>query len=161
MINTNATHCFGALGEISTSEKEGLPGQEKVMVDDQSFPDGYESCFFILSELYVDIDIDFHQLWGKTVTLVGWFHTIDGQCTGQMMITPGSTFSPYHDRWIFSLFVNKARRILQYFKNEPIKLRFVKSLSCLCAVVTKRVLLFRWAANIDSYYVEFKEYIWQ
>ena len=28
---------------------------------------------------YIDIDIDFPQLWGKTLPQVGWFHSIGGQ----------------------------------------------------------------------------------
>ena len=34
----------------------------------------------MVPETYMNIDKNFHQLCDKTVTLVGWFHTIFGQC---------------------------------------------------------------------------------
>ena len=67
---------FGAIGEISTQEKEGWPGLEKVMADHKPLPEGRQKSSKHCQGPYSDFDIDLHWSWGKTVELVGWFHTI-------------------------------------------------------------------------------------
>ena len=37
--------------------------------------------------LYIDINKDFYQLGGKTVTMVGWFNSIGGQCIEKALLT--------------------------------------------------------------------------
>ena len=44
----------------------------KVMVNHKTQLEAYDMGFKYFQGPYIGIDIDFHHLWGKTVTLVGW-----------------------------------------------------------------------------------------
>ena len=66
---------FGAIGEISTFEKEGWLGQDKSDGRPWTFSVGREMSFKCCHGPYIDTDIDLQQLWGKTVALVREFHT--------------------------------------------------------------------------------------
>ena len=70
---------FDVTGAISTHEKQGWPVLDKVMIEHKSLSEGREMCFKYCQDPYIDIDIDFHLLCGKTGALAGWFHTFSGQ----------------------------------------------------------------------------------
>ena len=77
MWSTQKRHtAFGAIGEISTPEKEGWPGLEKVITDHKPLPEGRQKSSKHCQGPYNDFYIYLRRLWGKTVELVGWFHTI-------------------------------------------------------------------------------------
>ena len=49
------------------------------MVDHKSLSEDGERSFKYWQQPYIDIDIDFYQLWGKTVALIRWFNEIGEQ----------------------------------------------------------------------------------
>ena len=55
--------------------------QKRLMIDHKPLSDGHERSYVYCQGPYIDIGIDFHQLWGQTMALIGWFHTIAGLCT--------------------------------------------------------------------------------
>ena len=69
-----ATRSLGQMG------KSALSSKKVDLVDLNSLSEGREITFRHCLEPYNDIGVDFHQLWDKTVSLVGWFHAICGQC---------------------------------------------------------------------------------
>ena len=75
MINTNATRW-----EISAPEKTADWDLTKAIFDNKTMLEGHEKPFIHCQGTRIGIDIDFHQLWDKTVAPVGWFHLIGGQC---------------------------------------------------------------------------------
>ena len=71
------------LGQLVTSallRKKADRDRTKVMVDHKSLADDYGKSFKYFQGLYIDIGIDFHQLWSNPFALVNWFHKIGGQC---------------------------------------------------------------------------------
>ena len=64
---------YGAIGEISTSEKKTGRDWPQVMAD-------HKAVGLLL------ISTDFHYLWGNMFPLIGWFHGIGGQCTNSKLI---------------------------------------------------------------------------
>ena len=69
---------FEAIGEINTPDVKADQDWTKVMIDHWTLSEGRESPF-IYSQWATQINIDFRQMWGKRVTLVGWFHSIGRQ----------------------------------------------------------------------------------
>ena len=66
MWSTQMRHiAFGAIEEISTPKKADR-SRIKVVIDHNRL--SFKHC--------INIDMSFHHLWGKTVALVGWFHSI-------------------------------------------------------------------------------------
>ena len=49
-------------------------------INERSFSNPHPWSFEYCQGSCIKIDINFHQLWDKTVALIGWFHTIGGQC---------------------------------------------------------------------------------
>ena len=85
-------HCLGcsllgdkslwnkSAGEISTPGKKGGHDRAKVGFDHKTLSEGPKRYIIYSRWACIDIDIEFHQLWGNAVALVGWFQTIGGQC---------------------------------------------------------------------------------
>ena len=67
---------LGQLGKSALPRKKADRHRTKVMIDHKSLSEGLKRSLKYCQRPYIDIDIAFHQLWGKTVTLVGWFHSI-------------------------------------------------------------------------------------
>ena len=84
---------FGAICEISTLEKECWPG-----LDGHKWWPTIKLCqrvarsfLNICQGLCIDFDIYFRKLWGKTVELEGWFHTIGKQRITALYLKLNST----------------------------------------------------------------------
>ena len=76
-----ATLYLGQLGKSALSRKKADRDWTKVIVDHKALSEGHETSFKYCQGTFIDVDIYFHQLWGKTVPLVEWFHAIGGrQC---------------------------------------------------------------------------------
>ena len=71
---------FEAIGKSALPWKRPT-GTARVLVDHGTLSEGRESSYIYSPWTSIKIDIDFHQLWDKTVALVGWFHRIGGQCS--------------------------------------------------------------------------------
>ena len=72
---------LGQLGKSALPQKKAHQDKTKAVVIPKSLSEYHRRLFKYCQGPYIGIDIDFHQLWGKAVTLVGWFNTIGGQCT--------------------------------------------------------------------------------
>ena len=68
------------LGESAFLRKKADRDRTTVIVDHKKFVRGSREVFKILLRAYFDTDTDFHQMWGKKVALVGWFHSNGWQC---------------------------------------------------------------------------------
>ena len=85
-------------------EKSAFPRKKaarnwtNVMVDHKTLSEG---CFECCQVLCIGIDKIFTQLWGKTVALIGWFHTIDGQCTSVDLFVLIWMNSAWAENWSF------------------------------------------------------------
>ena len=80
VINTNTTYFFGVTVEISTPGKNADWNYTKCLSSIKALSEGRERSFTYCSMAPIETDIDFHQLWCETFTLVGWLHSIGGQC---------------------------------------------------------------------------------
>ena len=79
IINITATRRFW--GDWGKQHYRGIRTGQKSWSTITFFSDGRQRSFIIYCQWSSSkIDIDFRQLWGKTVTLVRWFHSIDEQC---------------------------------------------------------------------------------
>ena len=72
----NAT--IGVIEEISTLEKKVDWDWTKVMTDRKTLSGSREMSFIYCQVAPVEIDIDFHQLWGETIEIARWLHSIVG-----------------------------------------------------------------------------------
>ena len=54
-------------------------GRNKMIVDHKPVSEGSERSLIYCQWGPIETDIDFSQLWGEMVALVGWFHSIVGQ----------------------------------------------------------------------------------
>ena len=64
--------------EKLTLAKRADRDRKKALVERKSLLEGQEMSFNFCQGAFVEIGIDFLQLWAKTDALVGWFHTIGG-----------------------------------------------------------------------------------
>ena len=71
---------LGQLWKSALWRKKGDWDSTNAMVHHKPMPGGCATSFTYCEGDYIDIDMCYHQLWGKMFTLVGWFHTIGGQC---------------------------------------------------------------------------------